>query len=109
MLAGSPKVRTAKPACGHGIARRERRFQENLPVARHQARSPIEWQIIGVCHDVHNGGVRRKVFLKIDVPFWQSPWPQAGLAVRTFGDPASMTRSITAVVRTVDPDLPLIR
>jgi putative ABC transport system permease protein len=68
---------------------------------------PIEWQIVGVYHDVHNGGVRREGFPEIDVPFWQSPWPQAGLAVRTFGDPAGMTRSITAVVHTVDPELPL--
>ena len=68
---------------------------------------PIEWQIVGVYHDVHNGGVRREGFPEIDVPFWQSPWPQAGLAVRTFGDPADMTKSITAVVHTVDPDLPL--
>src|ERR1700674_3641943 len=68
---------------------------------------PIEWQIVGVYHNVHNGGVRGDGFPEIVVPFWQSPWPQAGLAVRTFGDPASMTKSITAVVRTVDPDLPL--
>jgi putative ABC transport system permease protein len=68
---------------------------------------PIEWQIVGVYHDVHNGGVRREGFPEIDVPFWQSPWPQAGMAVRTFGDPASMAKSIAAVVRTVDPDLPL--
>jgi putative ABC transport system permease protein len=68
---------------------------------------PIEWQIVGVYHDVHNGGVRRQGFPEIDVPFWQSPWPQAGLAVRTFGDPAAMTKSITAVVHTVDPELPL--
>jgi putative ABC transport system permease protein len=68
---------------------------------------PIEWQIVGVYHDVHNGGVRRDGFPEIDVPFWQSPWPQAGLAVRTFGDPASMTKSITAMVRSVDPDLPV--
>src|SRR6266849_6397728 len=69
--------------------------------------SPIEWQIVGVYHDVHNGGVRREGFPEIDVPFWQSPWPQAGLAVRTFGDPAGMTKSINAVVHTVDPELPL--
>jgi putative ABC transport system permease protein len=68
---------------------------------------PIEWQIVGVYHDIHNGGVRGDGFPEIDVPFWQSPWPQAGLAVRTFGDPASMTKSITAVVRTIDPNLPL--
>ena len=68
---------------------------------------PIEWQIVGVYHNVHNGGVRGDGFPEIVVPFWQSPWPQAGLAVRTFGDPASMTKSITAVVRSVDPNLPL--
>jgi len=68
---------------------------------------PIEWQIVGVYHNIHNGGVRGEGFPEIDVPFWQSPWPQAGLAVRTFGDPASMTKSITAVVHTVDPDLAL--
>ncbi len=68
---------------------------------------PIEWRIVGVYHDVHNGGVRREGFPEIDVPFWQSPWPQAGLAVRTFGNPAGMTKSITAVVHTVDPELPL--
>src|SRR5258708_31254679 len=63
--------------------------------------------MVGVYHDVHNGCVRREGFPEIDVPFWQSPWPQAGLAVRTFGDPASMTKSIAAVVRPVDRDLPL--
>jgi len=68
---------------------------------------PIEWQIVGVYHNIHNGGVRGDGFPEIDVPFVQSPWPQAGLAVRTFGDPASMTKSITAVVRSVDPNLPV--
>jgi putative ABC transport system permease protein len=68
---------------------------------------PVEWQIVGVYHDVHNGGVRREGFPEIEVPFSQSPWPQAGIAVRTFGDPASVTKSITAVVRSVDPNLPL--
>jgi putative ABC transport system permease protein len=68
---------------------------------------PIEWQIVGVYHDIHNGGVRREGFPEIDVPFWQSPWPQAGLAVRTFADPTGMTKSITAVVHSVDPELPL--
>ena len=68
---------------------------------------PIQWQIVGVYHNVHNGGVRGDGFPEIVVPFWQSPWPQAGLAVRTFGDPASMAKSITAIVRSVDPGLPL--
>jgi putative ABC transport system permease protein len=67
----------------------------------------IEWQIVGVYHDVHNGGVRRDGFPEINVPFWQSPWPQAGIEVRTAGDPSSVTKSIAAAVQSVDPDLPL--
>jgi putative ABC transport system permease protein len=68
---------------------------------------PIEWQIVGVYHDVHNGGVRGQGFPEIDVPFWQSPWPSAGMAVRTAGDPSSVAKSIAAVVQSVDSDLPL--
>ena len=68
---------------------------------------PIEWQIVGVYHDIHNRGVRGEGFPEIDVPFWQSPWPQAGLAIRTLTDPASMTKNVAAVVRSVDPNLPL--
>jgi len=56
---------------------------------------PIEWQIVGVYRDVHNGGRASRWLPEIDVPFWQSPLPQAGVAVRTFGDPAGMAKSIT--------------
>ncbi len=68
---------------------------------------PIEWQIVGVYHNVHNGGLRRDGFPEIDVPFWQSPWPQASMAVRTAGDPELMIKSIAAAVHSVDPDLAL--
>jgi len=68
---------------------------------------PIEWQIVGVSRDVRNNGVRREGFPEISVPFWQSPWPSARIEVRTSGDPASMANSISAVVQSVDSDLPL--
>jgi putative ABC transport system permease protein len=67
----------------------------------------LEWQIVGVYHNVHNGGIRGDGFPEVNVPFSQSPWPQAAIAVRTAGDPASMTKSIAAVVFSIDPDLPL--
>jgi putative ABC transport system permease protein len=67
----------------------------------------IDWQIVGVYHDVHNGGVRGDGFPEINVPFYQSTWPQAAIAVRTSGDPANMTKSIAAVVSSIDNDLPL--
>ena len=46
-------------------------------------------------------------FPVIYVPFWQSPWPRAAIAVRTTGDPERVTQSIAAAINTIDPDLPL--
>src|SRR5689334_20203474 len=36
----------------------------------------LEWQIVGVFHNVRGAGVRED-YSEIDVPFAQSPWPQA--------------------------------
>jgi len=68
---------------------------------------PIEWQIVGVFRNIHNGGIRSDGFPEIDVPFAQSPWPQASMAVRTTSDPAQMAKSIAAAVHTIDPELAL--
>jgi predicted permease len=67
---------------------------------------PIDWQIVGVYEDVHNGGPKRD-FPEIDVPFAQSPWPTVSMAVRTVGNPDNMGKSIAAVIRPLDPDLPM--
>jgi predicted permease len=62
---------------------------------------PIEWQIVGVFHDVRNN--LREQRGEIEIPFWQIPWPSAGIGVRTAEDPAAMTKSIAAAVHSVDP------
>jgi ABC-type antimicrobial peptide transport system permease subunit len=41
------------------------------------------------------------------IPFWQIPWPSAGISVRTEEDPAAMTKSITAAVHSADPQIAL--
>jgi predicted permease len=69
--------------------------------------APVTWQIVGVFHNVRNFGLRADDTPEIDVPFWQSPWPQAGIAVRTSGNPETMTKSIAAAIHTVDPSLAL--
>jgi putative ABC transport system permease protein len=66
----------------------------------------VEWQIVGVFHNVAYGD-RPGGFPVIYVPFWQSSWPGAQAAVRTSGDPAAITKSVAAAVHSVDPDLPL--
>jgi putative ABC transport system permease protein len=67
---------------------------------------PVDWQIVGVYHDVRAGGLRQDR-AEIEIPFWQIPWPNAGIGVRTANDPATMVKSIAAAVHSVDPDIAL--
>jgi len=67
---------------------------------------PENWQIVGVYHDVHAAG-RTQFTQEMLIPFWQSPWPQAGFGVRTAEEPMSMLRSIAAAVHSVDPEIAL--
>ena len=68
---------------------------------------PITWQVVGVYENVRNRGPKGD-FPEIDVPFAQSPWPGVQMAVRTAGDPANMSKSIAAVINSLDPDLPMV-
>ncbi|HKR20944.1 MAG TPA: ABC transporter permease, partial [Pyrinomonadaceae bacterium] len=67
---------------------------------------PLEWQIVGVFHNLRGAGFREDN-PEINVPFAQSPWPQAAMAIKTEGDPKAMLKSIAAAVNSVDPELPL--
>jgi len=67
---------------------------------------PLEWQIIGVYHNVRGAGVRENL-PEINIPFTQSPWPQASIAIKTSGNPKAVIKSIAAAVGSVDPDMPL--
>jgi putative ABC transport system permease protein len=67
---------------------------------------PVELQIVGVFHNLRSAGSRED-YTEVVVPFWQSPWPQTSMVVKTDGDPKSVIKSIAAAVSSVDPDLPL--
>ena len=67
---------------------------------------PLEWQIVGVYHNLR-GRDSREDAPEINLPFAQSPWPQASMAIKTEGDPKALLKSIAAAVNSVDPDLPL--
>jgi putative ABC transport system permease protein len=70
--------------------------------------SSVEWQIVGVFHDVSNlEQFGDPTAPQIYVPFAQSPWLQAMVAVRTATDPARLRQSLAAEVRAMEPDLPL--
>jgi putative ABC transport system permease protein len=64
------------------------------------------WEIVGVYHDVRGGSFERQRE-EILVPFYQSPWIDVNVGVRTAGDPAAMTKTIAAAVHSVDPTLAL--
>ncbi|HEX5835666.1 MAG TPA: ABC transporter permease [Pyrinomonadaceae bacterium] len=80
-------------------------FDELIP-GRPRGGNEIEWQIVGVFHNVRGAGSREE-YSEINVPFAQSPWPDASMVLKTDGDPKSVIRSVGAAVNTVDPDLPL--
>jgi putative ABC transport system permease protein len=67
------------------------------------------WEIVGVYRTINNsqalGDVSRP---EIMLPFWQSPWLDAAVAVATAGDPDAVRQDVSAAVRALDPDLPLV-
>ncbi len=71
--------------------------------------SRVEWHIVGVFRDVSNveqfGEAKAP---EMYVPFAQSPWPQAMVAVRTTTRPELLRSSLAAAVNTVAPALPLV-
>ena len=66
---------------------------------------PIDWQIVGIFHNVRDN--LREDNPEIVIPFWQIPWPGASFGVRTTEDPGVMTKSIAAAVHQVDPEIAL--
>jgi putative ABC transport system permease protein len=67
---------------------------------------PVDWQIVGVYHNVRSGDLRQDN-PEMQIPFWQIPWPDAAIGVRTANDPAAMVKSIAAAVHSVDPEIAL--
>jgi putative ABC transport system permease protein len=67
---------------------------------------PVEWQIVGVYHNVHSRD-SRDPRPEMEIPFWQIPWTSGGIGVRTVNDPATMVKSIAGAVHSVDPEIAL--
>lgn len=64
----------------------------------------VEWQIVGVFHNVRNGTFRED-YPEMDVPFTQSLQPSVNIGVRTARDPGAMARSVATAVHSVDPQV----
>lgn len=71
-----------------------------------QGDTPLEWQIVGVYHNLRGAGSRED-FPEINIPFAQAPFRQASMVIKTSHDPKSFLNSLSAAVSSVDRDLPL--
>jgi putative ABC transport system permease protein len=85
---------------------RQRVVVEQLIPGVQKLGPPVEWQIVGIYQDVHAAD-RHGRMEEMLVPFWQIPWPQATVSVRTAENPAAMQTSIAAAVHAVDPQIAL--
>jgi putative ABC transport system permease protein len=68
--------------------------------------TPVEYQIVGVFHNVRGAGVREDS-PEINIPFWQSPRPRASIVLKTDSNPKAFLRNVAAAVNSVDSDMPL--
>ncbi len=66
----------------------------------------VEWQIVGVFHNVRSFGLRQE-FPEVDVPFAQSLLPSVTIGVRSAEDPAAMAKTVAEAVHSVDPQIAL--
>ncbi|HKV60595.1 MAG TPA: ABC transporter permease [Candidatus Acidoferrum sp.] len=85
------------------------KIPELIPGARPPIGAPVEWQIVGVFHDVQYDSHPDAGSPEVDVPFDQSPWGFTTIGVRTSADPASVTKSVAAAIRSVNSDYPMMR
>jgi putative ABC transport system permease protein len=85
------------------------RIPELIPGSEQPIGAPVEWQIVGVFHDVQYESHPTAGSPEVDVPFDQSPWAYTTMAVRTSGNPSAVSNSIAAAARSVNPDYPMTR
>ena len=85
---------------------RQRVVVEQLIPGVQKLGPPVEWQVVGIYQDVHAADQHGRLEEML-VPFWQIPWPQATVSVRTAENPAAMQTSIAAAVHAVDPQIAL--
>jgi putative ABC transport system permease protein len=80
-------------------------IEEIIP-GQPQLGPPVEWQIVGIFHNVRYGDFR-DAYPEVNVPFAQSLAPDVTVGVRTMEDPDAMAKTIAAAVHSVDPQIAL--
>lgn len=85
-----------------------RRYWERAsPVGARLFMNGDELTVIGIVADIHHAGPATPAEAELYVPYKQIPPRQATLVLRTAGDPSSLMPSLRAMMRDIDPALPL--
>ncbi len=64
-------------------------------------------EIVGVIGDIRGAGLNRNPTLTVYIPYWQRYQNNLSLVVKTNIDPSTVASEILAVVRQIDPDVPV--
>ncbi len=64
----------------------------------------VEWQIVGVFHNVRSFGLRADQ-PEIDVPFPQSPLPSVTIGLRSASNPAELSAAVAKAIYSIDRDV----
>ncbi|HSG81546.1 MAG TPA: FtsX-like permease family protein, partial [Gemmatimonadota bacterium] len=98
---GSPLVFVVNQAFADSILRGRQ------PIGRHVVMDyEYTFEIVGVVGDVRTGGPGDRRFPAMYGSYGQITYFDMGLAVRTVGQPGSVTGALRAAVRSLDPDIP---
>ncbi len=115
-LAGAPRVAMVSESFARqylpGLDPLTQRVKivELLPDKTPPFGAPVEWQIVGVFHDVqYESHPTTTGSAEVDFPFDQVPWPFTTIGVRTNGNPTAVTSGIAAAIRSVNSDYPMTR
>ncbi len=86
-----------------------RTFSPSQDVIGHRLRvgAATDFQVVGVVADVHTGGLDQPAPPHIYVPILQRPSVAIAIFVRTRQSARQMQATITSLVHTVDPELPV--
>jgi putative ABC transport system permease protein len=102
--ASAPKV------CVISDAFARRHFKGEDPLGKRLVfgfKDAVARTIVGVVADVKRNGPGEPSQPEMYVPFEQDPWWAAYLAIRTKGDPVTLTASVRQAVAALDPALPV--
>jgi predicted permease len=70
--------------------------------------TPAEREIVGIVADVKQSGLDEPAEPEMYAPFEQSPMWEMNFAVRTAGDPVTLTSAVREKIQEVDKDLPVV-